>query len=580
MILKQFLFATGVTATVLLGACSSFQSNSDHHSQDKATTAQAQPASEADPIPTRAFEGDSLYELLLAEFAGKRNRADVALGKYLKQAHETRDPQVVERATYISRYLGAHQATLDAAMLWSEIDPKNTVPRELIATELIRMGKLDEALEQIDLLLASDGSMNFEYLLQATRAADKETRQRVLEKLREYSKQTDNDKLWFAKGSLEAMNGNHEVAIKDYDKALKIKPNYTNAILGRVQSLIATKEQDVAMIYLAQKTSLWPENKRLGVVYARYLVQLGQLEEAEQQFFRLSQAFPHDGDLVLSLALLSWENQQNEKAKEYFSRLIQMQHRPDEANIYLARIALSEKNNDLAIKHFLQVTDGPNYPLAQIQLAMTYHKMGNSDQGLSVLDTAMANAPEHHTKFQMTKSEILADQGDIEGAIGILTEALNDTPEDTNILYSRAMLKERNNDFSGMEEDLRSLLALQPDNSAALNALGYTFADRNQRLSEAWELIEKAYTLNPEDPAIIDSMGWIKYRMGDISAALDFLRKAYAAFDDQEIAAHLGEVLWVTGKQEEATKIWRKALEDFPDSAPVKEAMERLIPAQ
>ena len=131
-----------------------------------------------------------------------------------------------------------------------------------------------------------------------------------------------------------------------------------------------------------------------------------------------------------------------------------------------------------------------------------------------------------------------------------------------------------------MEADLRKVLQLQPNNSAALNALGYTFANRNQRLSEAWELIERAYFLNPNDPAIIDSMGWIKYRMGENSVALDFLRKAYEAFKDQEIAAHLGEVLWVTGNQQEAISVWKQSLEENPGSKVLQNVMKRFTTEQ
>ena len=196
MIYRKFLTVFSVAALLLTQACSTL--DQPKAAAPESAPAVAAPAAKPEP-PSRSFEKETLYELLLAEFAGKRNRADVALGKYLKQAHETRDPQVVERAAYIARYLGAHQATLDAAMLWVEIDPENAAPRELAATELIRFGKLDEALEQIDLLMAHDGTVNFEFLLQATRSSDMDTRKRVLEKLTEYSHSRRDEKLWFAK---------------------------------------------------------------------------------------------------------------------------------------------------------------------------------------------------------------------------------------------------------------------------------------------------------------------------------------------------------------------------------------------
>lgn len=576
MIYKRILVLISTVSILILNGCASFGiGKSNQEPEQSAQTA----AADEENLPTRSFEGDTLFELLLAEFAGKRNRADVALGKYLKQAHETRDPQVIERATFIARYLGAHQATLDASMLWTEIDPENPVPRELAAIELIRFGKLDDAMTQIDLLMASNGRMNFEYLLQATRTSNMETRQQILTKLTEYSATIDDDKLWYAKGSLEAMNGNHSQAIHDYDRALKITPNYGSAILARAQSLIAQNQLDDAMTYLARQTSQWPEDKRLGVAYARYLMQQGQLEAAQQQFYRLSRSFPLDGDLVLSLALLSWENKHHDEAKQYFNQLLDMNHRSDEANIYLARIAASEKNYDLANTHFQQVKVGPQYALAQIQMALIEQEQGHTDQALKTLDLAAEAMPKDKAKFILAKSEVLSSANRTQDAIEILDHGLQETPDDTNMLYTRAMLREQVENFEGMEADLRKVLDLQPNNSAALNALGYTFANRNQRLSEAWELIERAYTLNPKDPAIIDSMGWIKYRMGEPQAALDFLRQAYEVFDDQEIAAHLGEVLWVTGQQEEAAIIWRNALEKTPDSKVIKDVMRRFLPA-
>ncbi|HVL02554.1 MAG TPA: tetratricopeptide repeat protein [Dongiaceae bacterium] len=526
--------------------------------------------------PTRSFERETLYELLLAEFAGKRNRADVALGKYLKQAHETRDPQVVERAAYIARYLGAHQATLDAAMLWTEIEPENPAPRELAATELIRFGKLDEAMGQIDLLMRNNnGSVNFEFLLQATRSSDMETRSQVLNKLTEYSQTRNDEKLWFAKGSLEAMNGNHEQAIDDFDKALSITPTYSNAILARTQSMIANGEADDALKYLGKQTEEFPRNKRLGVANARYLIQYGQLPAAQKQFERLVEAFPEDGDLLLSLALLSWENKMEKDAIQYFNQLIAMDYRTEEANLYLARIAETRKQYAEAEAHYRKIGGGPNYALAQIQLALLYADTNRTDDALKSLDAAIAADPTEELKFLLAKSEVLARAERNREAVDVLNQGLTKHPEDAALLYSRAMLQEKLEQFGAMEADLRKVLQLQPNNSAALNALGYTFANRNQRLNEAWELIERAYFLNPNDPAIIDSMGWIKYRMGENSVALDFLRKAYDAFKDQEIAAHLGEVLWVTGNQQEAISVWKQSLEENPNSKVLQDVMKR-----
>ncbi len=575
MIYRKFLTVFSVAALLLTQACSTL--NQSKAVAPEPTPAVAAAAEKPEP-PTRSFEKETLYELLLAEFAGKRNRADVALGKYLKQAHETRDPQVVERAAYIARYLGAHQATLDAAILWVEIEPENAAPRELAATELIRFGKMEEALEQIDELMAHGGTVNFEFLLQATRSTNAETRQRVLQKLTEYTRTRRDEKLWFAKGSLEAMNGNHLQAISDYDEALDINPAYSNAMLGRTQSMIANGQAEAALEFLDQQTQAHPRNKRLGVAYARYLIQYGRLPAAQQQFVRLVNSFPEDGDLLLSLALLSWENKMEDDAIQYFNQLIAMDYRVEEAYLYLARIAESRKQYDEAESYYRKIGSGPNYTLAQIQLALLYSETKRIDSAISLLDAAAASDPKEELKYLLAKSEVLAGAERNREAVEALNSGLKKHPNDPALLYSRAMLQEKLEQFDAMEADLRKVLEQQPNNSAALNALGYTFADRNHRLKEAWELIERAYFLNPNDPAIIDSMGWIKYRMGENSVALDFLRKAYDVFKDQEIAAHLGEVLWVTGNQEEAISIWKQSLEQNPDSKVLQNVMKRFIP--
>lgn len=568
---RHFLTLSTLAGLVALQGCAS------HPPQPDAASTAAKPAEE-EAAPTRPFTRDTLYELLLAEFAGKRNRADVALGKYLNQAHETRDPQVVERAAYIARYLGAHQATLDAAILWIDIEPDNPAPRSLAATELLRTGKVDDALNQIDAILNLGGDVNFEFLLQATRTSNTETRQRVLAKLRSYTQQREDPKLWFATGSLEAMNGNHSQAIDDFDHALKLDDGYGNAILARTQSMIAQGQPDKALTYLGEQSANHPHNKRLGIAQARYLIQYGKLQQAQQQFEQMVQVFPDDGDLMLSLALLSWENKLKDDAIRYFQQLIAMNQRTDEAWLYLARIAESDQRWPDAENYFSKVASGPNYPVARIQLALMYADQKRIAEAIRVLDDAITTDHTNHLKYQIAKSEILAGAERNQEAIASLTAALASQPDETALLYSRAMLQEKTGNFAAMEADLRRVLELQPDNSAALNALGYTFADRNERLNEAWTLIERAYQINPGDPAIIDSMGWIKYRLGEAQAALGFLRQAWENFRDAEVAAHLGEVLWITGNQTEAKTIWQQSLQENPGSKVLLDVMKRFLP--
>ncbi|MDX1693289.1 MAG: tetratricopeptide repeat protein [Ketobacteraceae bacterium] len=575
LIFKKIFLATAGIFFLSLGGCATLgTSQEEPGTAPAAATETAQPKEEI----TRPFERETLYDLLVAEFAGKRNRADVALGKYLKQAHKTRDPVVTARATRIARYLGAHQAALDSAMLWMEIEPDNLEAKEVAATELIRFGQMDRAINLLEELLAANAEVNFEFLLRGLQGADEDRRAHVLNRLNKLIEtHPDNAQLWFTKGAIEQIEKRWESALNSFSKALEVNPQYTNAILAKAKQLMALGRDQEALKFTRQATRDYPGNKRIGITYARMLISAQKLVEAQGEFGRLAARYPNDPDLILSLALISWENKMTDTAKAQLNRLLDMHQRENEAHTYLGRIAASEKDFESAIEHFTKVHRGPHYAQARIQLALIYAEIGEHVKAHNVLNIAREEMPEHEEQFYLAESEILSKQGKTREAIELLTSALEAHPGDTGILYTRAMLLEQLDEYERMEADLRSILSQDPDNTAALNALGYTFADRNERLDEAANLIEKAYALDPDDPAIIDSMGWIKYRLGDTEAALSYLRRAYEAFQDQEIAAHLGEVLWVIGHREEAARVWTEALKENPDSEILKRVMDRFI---
>lgn len=577
LIFKQVFLATAAILCLALSGCATLSTSKDSTAQTETTDQTGTPETASKEI-TRPFDRETLYDLLVAEFAGKRNRADVALGKYLKQAHKSRDPAVTARATRIARYLGAHQAALDSAILWMEIEPDNLEAKEVAATELIRFGQMDRAINLLEELLAANAEVNFEFLLRGLQGADADRRAHVLNRLNDLlQRHPDNAQLWFTKGAIEQVDKRWESALNSFSKALEANPQYTNAILAKAKQLVSLGRDQEALQFAQQATRDYPKNKRIGLTYARMLISAQQFIAAQGEFGRLAALYPNDPDLILSLALISWENKLTDNAKVQLNRLLSMRQRESEAHTYLGRIAASEKDFTAAIEHFAKVGRGPQYAQARIQLALLYGDMGEWVNAHNVLVIAREEMPDQSARFYLAESEILSRQGKTQEAVDLLSLALKEHPEDTGILYTRAMLLEQLDQYEQMESDLRKILSHEPNNTAALNALGYTFADRNERLEEAALLIEKAYELDPNDPAIIDSMGWIRYRLGDTESALSYLRKAYEAFQDQEIAAHLGEVLWVIGREQEAAQVWTEALKDNPDSETLKRVMDRFI---
>lgn len=526
---------------------------------------------------TRPFDRETLFELLVAEFAGKRDRPDLALGTYLKAAHKTRDPLVAERATAIARYMGANQAALDAALLWSDVDPQNPASHEAAATLLIRFNRLDEAMNHIEILLEQKIELNFDFLLNATRNADNKTITLLVSRLDGLlQKYPDNHQLWFTRGLLKHEQDKTQ-GLEDIEQALTLQPTYINALIAKARMLEERNQPKQARAILADATQASPGSKRLGLAYARLLLRQKRIDDAHKEFARLVEAFPEDTDLVLSLALVAWENDAEQVAIEQLEKLVDTD-RASEAHSYLGRIAAARNDRENAIEHFRMVEIGPHFTAARIQMAALQAAQKQIDSARQTLAQARQRAPQDSLQYYMMESELLSDAGRTTEALAVLDEAAKKTPDDLNILYARGMMLGELERWEEMERAMRTILNKDPNNTDALNAFGYTLADRNVRLQEAEQLITKALSIAPKNPAIIDSMGWLKFRLGDTVAALELLRAAYKEFPDHEVAAHLGEVLWTTGKKDEALQVWNDALKKTPDSKLIKKAMQRLVP--
>lgn len=581
------LLASGLPLALLLTAGCATQPSAPII-VEPAKPASTQPTDESDAnalieapetlTKTRAFDRETLFELLVAEFAGKRERPDLALGTYLKAAHKTRDPLVAERATAIARYMGANQAALDAALLWSDVDPENPASHEAAATLLIRFNRLDEAMNHIEKLLEKKIELNFDFLLNATRNADIRTISSLISRLDGLlQKYPDNHQLWFTRGLLKHEQDKTQ-GLEDIEQSLTLQPAYVNALIAKARLLEERNKPKEAREILADATQASPGSKRLGLSYARLLLRQKRVDDAHKEFARLVDAFPEDSDLVLSLALVAWENDAEDVAVEQLEKLVDTE-RGSEAHSYLGRIASSRNDREKAIEHFRMVEVGPHFTAARIQMAGLLAAQKQIDSARQTLAQARQRAPQDALQYYMMESELLADAGRVDEALLVLDEAAKKTPDDLNILYARAMMLGELEKFDDMERALRAILAKDPNYTDALNALGYTFADRNVKLVEAEQLIGKALSLAPKNPAIIDSLGWLKFRLGDKVAALELLRTAYKEFPDHEVAAHLGEVLWATGQQEEAMRVWNESLKKTPDSKLIKKAMQRLVPS-
>ncbi|MGH8352282.1 MAG: tetratricopeptide repeat protein [Pseudomonas sp.] len=563
-----------LSALVLLGGCQTLAPSVPDGTPpvEDATPAPA----EAKPQASGSFSQETLFALLTAELAGQRNRFDIALGNYVQQAQATQDAGVAERAFRIAEYLGAEQAALDTALIWAKNAPDNLDAQRAAAVQLARGGRYDESMSYMEKVLRGQGDTHFDFLALSAAETDADTRAGLLHSFdRLLLKHPDNGQLLFGKALLLQQDGRPEAALELLESHTASKHEVAPLLL-RARLLQGLKRGAEALPLLEKGIKKHPDDKRLRLTYARLLVEQERLDDAKGEFASLVQQFPDDDDLRFSLALVCLEAEAWEEASVYLEELVARNSHVDAAHFNLGRAYEKRGDPESALIEYALVGPGNDYLPAQLRQSEILFDSSRGEEASSRLAKARESQPDYAIQLYLIESEALANRQQHERAWRLVQQALTQFPDDLNLLYTRAMLAEKRDDLAQLEQDLRFILEREPDNAMALNALGYTLADRTTRYAEAKTLIEQAHQLNPDDPAILDSLGWVNYRMGQLDEAERLLRQALQRFPDHEVAAHLGEVLWANGKQSEARQIWAGALKEQPDSAILRGTLLRL----
>lgn len=541
--------------------------------------ATAQPAPEAAEPPLRPFPAQTLESLLTAEFAAQRQHPDITLEKYLAEARTTRDPAVVARATTVAQVLSQPQA-LEMAKLWTEVSPEAAEAWYLLSLNALRHLRFDTATDALDHLLQLQPEADLEQLFMAAVPTTQTARDELFNQLGQLAKtRPDNAHLLFGQALLKAQSGKPAEALVIAEEAHKLRPQSSQITLLNAKLLTEVGRSKDAATLLASALKQQPESYSLRLNYGRALIRAGNLDGAEREFQSLVERLPQDDGLRLSLALIAYDNRHDDIARRELEALSRSESRADEAHYYLGLLNLRQNNKEAAISSFESVQPGNQYLPAQAEIVRILVSQNQAAEARARLAQARSLTPELAVPLYQLEAELLSESGQAQEAWDLLDTALKDQPENTLLLLSRAMAAEKLNRLDDFEADMREVLRYEPDNPSALNALGYTLADRTSRLDEAEAYIRRAHELKPDDPAIIDSMGWVKFKRGDANGALDDLRRAYALYPDDEIAAHLGEVLWVSGNKDEARRIWTEALRQHPKSTHIPETRQRLDPS-
>jgi Flp pilus assembly protein TadD len=345
-------------------------------------------------------------------------------------------------------------------------------------------------------------------------------------------------------------------------------------LLSRV--LVAQDRRTDALAMLDQSVRKLPSSAALRTAYSRLLIDAGDYSAALEQFRQLYEAAPDDREVTFGYAMLATQQARWEEARPLWQTLRGDPDRRDEATYYLAQIEERQGNDELALGLFRSVGGDELRIDAAIRSARILARGGRLAEGRETLQQARIANPGRAADLYIAETQLVQKHGDSDEALALYDLAMTVFPEDNDLLYNRALFIHEVGDFAAMERDLRRVMERDPDHADALNALGYSLADRNERLEEAYQLISRALELKPDSAAILDSMGWVLYRKGQLAEAADYLQRALALVQDDEIAAHLGEVLWMKGRRSEARDIWREALEHAPGSDKIRAVVERL----
>ncbi|WP_428243852.1 tetratricopeptide repeat protein [Gynuella sp.] len=575
MLVKQTLMLASYTLlSVLVASCASQEVAADTPPPVADQTVSAtQP--EQSLSAKQSLDGQTIYSVLTAEMAIDRGEYPLAGSLYYHLAEETRDAGAAKKAANIAQMLGDMKAAKAASKIWLESEPDNVQANQSAALASIRLGELDDAKNYLERTLALNPKSSAGIFLSDTSAFNDEDLRSLQQLITGLTEQyNDNASLWFSDAELKYHLSNTTGALESINHSLKLQRTI-DAYLLKAQILFRDQQDEKAIATLDQALKAFPLERRIVVYKTQQLSRLERPADAIPTLQDYLEQNTDDAPIMALLARIAIDADEPELARSLYLALEQNNTFTNEAHYYLAR--LDENNGDIqsTMQHLKRITPSEYYIPAvsqRVQILMTEQKV---DDAQSLLDHQLQTYPDQPALYNIYAG-FLSQNGANSEAFDKLTEGLKQFPENIELLYSRALFAEPLGKLDIVEQDLLKVIELEPDNAAALNALGYTWADHNVKLDQAFTMIEKAHKLNPDDAATMDSLGWVYYRMGNTEQAIKYLSQAFSKSPNHEIAAHLGEVLYKSGQIEEAENVWQKGYKDNPDSTILDNTIRRM----
>lgn len=569
-----------VIVLVLLNGCAGSPKKLSEPEKPVAPAKIAQPKEKIPPKEVKtAIDPDVLFMLLTAELAGQRGQYDIAMEGYMEAAKRVKDPRFAERAAMIAMYIKDSNKTNQAVDLWLRQDAKNPTARKIAALSALRSGNKQAAIEHLSVLLKVDPAGFEKSLLEIVGALQKDGKSAFVNEVLDALalKYPDQAIIYFVQSILAMQTNNKGLAEAKIQKALSVQPDWDKALIFQAQIAVFSGDLNKAKTVLRNASLKYPNDDKIAKLLAQVLIKAENYEEAGEVYQRIILANPKDSENRFALGLVYLQLDKDEQAEGVFKKLLEQSEWRSQAGFYLGKIEERRGNMKKALAWFDKVTDGSFVFDASISAISLLAKEKQFDEADSRLSQLQKQFPKQKLRLLLVQAELYSQQKKYQQAFKLLTDALVEMPDEKDLLYTHALIAEHIGRSDVLEADLKKILAKYPDNTEALNALGYTLVSKPDRYAEAEKYLQEAIRLAPDEAVIMDSYGWLQFKLGNTLKALDYLQRAFAKQPENEIAAHLAEVLWALGRKDEAKKLFNKAIKESPEDEYLIDFQQRIL---
>lgn len=534
------------------------------------------------------MRGELFYQVLVSELQVNQGQPGTGFTLLLEAARKHKRPELFKRAIEIALQARSGESALRAARNWTEAQPRSAEAQRFVLQILLGLDRPAEMADPLRSLLRLTAAEQRQDLIVALpqmlarlndrNATLKAARPMLLEASRQGGLEGP---AWASIGRLELAAGQKQAALDSARNAMAADSKSALPAWLALQLLEQGQPGAEALLQRWLARAGGTDSHRIRLEYARFLAGQQRPADASRQLTVLTSEQPEIADAWLLQGLLALQSGQFDQSINALERYLSLQpsngRGSNQARILLSEAAEKQGRLDAALDWLVAIDDTEAQPAVLKRRALLMARQGRLDKARDLLRQLPDETDADARRKLLVEAQLLRDLGHYPEALGLYAEAAQRFPQDADIAYERAMVAEKAGRLDEMERLLRELIARVPDYGHAYNALGYSLADRKLKLQEARELIQRALQLLPDDPFVQDSMGWVEFRLGNLSEARRWLEGAFERRPDAEIAAHLGEVLWELGEREAARQIWQRGqqLQTQPSNETLERTLER-----